>query len=227
MNSSRKQQYAAGTTSQRRRSTSMVAAPARALCAGVLAALVAPVGAAETTAQGRSADAVAVSAFSVAAVSTSTSTSTSSSEAEPLQLVGEARLRVLLWSIYTSRLYTPTGSYTTGERPLRLEIEYLINVKSTALVDRTAREWDAMGREHPRQDDWLQRLENLWPNVDKRDVLTLEVDEDDVSTFFLNGERLGRIEDPAFGEQFLAIWLSEDSTRPSLRKELIGMTGLD
>lgn len=220
MNSSDRQS-AAGTTSQGRSTTSAVAA--LALCAGVLAALVAPAWAAAATAEGMSANAGTANGFNVAAASKSTG----SSEAASLQMVGEARLRVLLWSIYTSRLYTPTGSYTTGERPLRLEIEYLINVKATALVDRTAREWDAMGREHPRQEDWLQRLENLWPNVDKRDVLTLEVDEDDVSTFFLNGKQLGRIEDPAFGEQFLAIWLSEDSTRPSLRKELIGMTGLD
>jgi hypothetical protein len=144
-----------------------------------------------------------------------------------LKKVGEARLRVLFWSIYNSRLYTPTGSYAGEERPLRLEIEYLIDVKSSALVDRTAREWDAMGREHPRQDAWLTRLDQLWPNIDKRDVLTLEVNEENVSTFFHNGTLLGRIDDAAFGEQFLDIWLSEDSTRPSLREALIGATDAD
>jgi len=147
--------------------------------------------------------------------------------AAALKKVGEARLRVLFWSIYNSRLYTPTGSYSGEERPLRLEIEYLINVKSSALVDRTAKEWDTMGRDHPRQDAWLTRLDQLWPDIGKSDVLTLEVDENNVSTFFHNGRRLGRVDDPAFGAQFLAIWLSEDCTRPSLREELIGATDVN
>ena len=189
-------------------------------CAGMVAMLATP-----GQAAGASTDAAS---SKTEAASDGSAPPASTTRQEPgLQKVGEARLRFLLWSVYDSRLYTPTGSYTQGERPLRLEIEYLINVKSAALVDRTAREWEAMGREHPRQDKWLQRLDRLWPNVDKRDVLTLEVDENDVSTFFHNGERLGQIEDPAFGEQFLAIWLSKDSSRPSLRQELIGMTELN
>lgn len=194
-------------------------------CAGTLAMLTLPARAAdETPAAPSSGNAGTENVNQGTGRSSASSEATRSPEDDSLQKVGEARLRVLLWSIYTSRLYTPTGTYTESERPLRLEIEYLINVKSSALVDRTAREWDAMGREHPRQDDWLQRLNTLWPNIDKQDVLTLEVDENNVSTFFHNGDRLGRIDDPAFGQQFLDIWLSEDSTRPSLRSDLIGVT---
>lgn len=231
MNSLRSHSHGAAAAISQRRIYSRHAAIfmrstiARAFCcAGIAAALVVPVQAADEAAASRTANPTDGSAFDVVDASASTSASKMPGKQESLQKVGEARLRVLLWSVYTSRLYTPTGTYTESERPLRLEIEYLINVESTALVDRTAREWDAMGRQHPRQDEWLQRLDTLWPDIDKKDVLTLEVDENDVSTFYHNGEQLGRIEDPAFGEHFLDIWLSEDSTRPSLREELIGMT---
>jgi hypothetical protein len=43
------------------------------------------------------------------------------------------------------------------------------------------------------------------------------------STFLLNGKPLGSIDDPQFGPSFLAIWLSPDTSRPELRRSLIGM----
>ncbi len=141
-----------------------------------------------------------------------------------LTKVGEARLRVMFWSIYNSRLYTPSGAYREGERPLRLEIEYLRNVPAASLVSRTGEEWEAMGRDHPRQDQWLERLDALWPDIRERDVLTFEINERNESRFFHNGEALGLIEDPDFGQQFVDIWLSEDCTRPELREALLGVT---
>ncbi|MEE4278669.1 MAG: chalcone isomerase family protein [Halieaceae bacterium] len=139
-----------------------------------------------------------------------------------LRKVGEARLRVFLWSIYDSRLYTPSGRYDERERPLRLEIDYLIDVRGEALVKRTSQEWEAMGRSHPREAAWLERLQALLPDIHKGDVLSLEIDEKEHSTFYFNGERLGRVDDPAFGQQFLDIWVSEDTTRPELRQALLG-----
>jgi hypothetical protein len=146
-------------------------------------------------------------------------------ERRALQLVGEARLKVLFWSVYDSRLYTPDGSYEAGERPLRLEIEYLLDIRAEDLVRRTAREWEALEFVHPQQDAWLARLRELWPDVQKNDVLTLELGVDDRAVFYNNGRRLGVIDDPEFGEQFIAIWLSPRTTRPDLRLALLGRNG--
>lgn len=139
-----------------------------------------------------------------------------------LAKVGEARLRVMFWSIYDSRLYTPSGDYRNGERPLRLEIEYLRDIKAKALVERTKEEWAAMGRSHPRQDEWLSQLSSLWPDIRENDVLAIELTPDNEAVFTHNGDTLGRIEDPEFGQQFVDIWLSEDCTRPEVRASLIG-----
>ena len=141
------------------------------------------------------------------------------------QKVGEAKLKVLLWSVYNSRLYTADGAYREGTRPLRLEIEYLIDVKSERLVDRTLQEWEAIGREHPEQANWATTLRELWPDIQAGDVLTLELAEDHSATFSRNGELLGTLEHPDFGQHFVDIWLSPDSTRPELRLALLGKDG--
>ncbi len=142
-----------------------------------------------------------------------------------LQQVGEAKLRVLFWDIYYSRLFTESGAYERGQRPLKLEIQYLLDIKSDALVERTRTEWDDQGLSHENQDQWLAALGELWPDVSRNDVLVLEIDEDNRSTFYHNGNRLGVIDDAAFGQQFVDIWLAPTTTRPELRLALIGADG--
>ena len=143
-------------------------------------------------------------------------------QAEPLALVGEGTLKVLFWSIYHSRLYCPDGVYEPGVRPLRLEIEYLRAIKREDLVERTAEEWDKLGVTDPARKRWLARLAELWPDVAKNDVLALELDRSGRATFRLNGDSLGVVEDPAFGEHFVDIWLSPETSRPKLRLALTG-----
>jgi len=136
--------------------------------------------------------------------------------------VGEAKLKVLFWDVYKSTLYSDNGRYREGQVPLRLDIQYLLNIESDALVARTAQEWDALGLEHENRDEWLTSLSTLWPDVNKNDVLTIELDDDKRSTFYRNGELLGTIDDTAFGISFIDIWLSPNTTRPNLRAALIG-----
>jgi len=151
-----------------------------------------------------------------------------------LQLVGEARLEVLFWSIYDSRLYSADGSYTEGQRPLRPELQYLRDVEGSDLVEHTHNEWQHLQLRSESKAAWLEQLAAMWPDVRENDVLAMaDVRENDVlameigesggSTFTLNGEALGSISDPEFGPSFLAIWLSPDTSQPGLRRDLIGM----
>ena len=144
-------------------------------------------------------------------------------QAEQLQLVGKARLEVLFWSIYDSRLYTADGRYRDGQRPLRLELEYLRDIEAADLVEQTRNEWQHLQLPVQEKELWLEELARLWPDVREDDVLALEMRESGRSTFLLNGKPLGSIDDPQFGPSFLAIWLSPDTSRPELRRSLIGM----
>ncbi len=147
---------------------------------------------------------------------------TARADTDALRLVGEARLQVLFWSIYDSRLYTADGDYEHGERPVRLEIQYLRDIDADDLVARTAQEWEALGVRHERQAQWLEAMAALWPDIRESDTLTVELDESHRSAFYHNGRRLGTVEDPDFGQHFLDIWLSPRTSRPELRLALIG-----
>ncbi|CAA0095433.1 Uncharacterised protein [BD1-7 clade bacterium] len=140
----------------------------------------------------------------------------------PLQLVGEARLQIMFWPIYESRLLNADGVYNPHARPVRLEITYLRDFKAQALIDRTSKEWGEQGVTHPSEAAWLQQLQALWPDIAADDELAIEIDTLNHSTFYFNGRRLGKIQDPAFGNLFLGIWLSPSTSQPDQRLALIG-----
>ena len=144
-------------------------------------------------------------------------------DTDPLQMVGEARLKVMFWPVYDSRLYSPDGSYGDGQRPLRLDIQYLRDIEADDLVTHTRKEWERLQVADASQQPWLVMLGRMWPDVGENDVLSLVVDEQERSTFLLNGEPLGEIVDPEFGKNFLGIWLSPDTSRPELRLSLLGI----
>ena len=141
---------------------------------------------------------------------------------ENLQLTGEARLKVLFWNVYDARLYTAEGRYRERSYPIALQLDYLRDIASTDLVDETLRQWQKQGLDgHPRIGDWLRQLALLWPDVTEDDAITLVVDTDGHSRFYFNDTLLGGIDDPEFADHFAAIWLSDNTTSPRVREQLI------
>jgi len=139
-----------------------------------------------------------------------------------LKKCGTALLKVLFWQVYESSLYTPDGTWQDGIRPFRLDIRYLRTISAEDLVKQTGKEWAEQGKASPQHTTWMEDLRTLWPDVTSDDVISLAVDEAGVSTFLFNGEVIGRLQDPQFGEDFSGIWLAENTTRPKLRAQLIG-----
>lgn len=140
---------------------------------------------------------------------------------EPLVQCGSARLKVMFWNVYESTLYTPGGVWQEGVRPLRLEIRYLRDIAALDLVKQTGKEWRAQGKSGPEHTVWQGELLGMWPDVQAGDVIALALDAQGLSTFYFNGDAIGNIADPRFGEDFAGIWLSADTTRPELRAQLI------
>ena len=136
--------------------------------------------------------------------------------------VGQARLSVLFFNVYDSVLKTPSGQYDGYREPVALEIHYLRDIKASALVQQTAKEWKSLGLSPETYEAFLQPLETLWPNVKKGDSLTFIVLPDGSNTFYYNGRELGGLDHPKFGQYFLDIWLSPNTSRPELRAQLLG-----
>ena len=136
-------------------------------------------------------------------------------------LVGEARLKVLIWEVYDSALFTPSGHWQ-GDAPYRLSLHYLRNIPAAKLVEETEKAWREQGRSHPRLSEWLGLLGDLWPDLTEGDNLVFGLNASGDSAFWFNGSPLGSIEDRDFGPVFGGIWLDPDTPRPELRAELIG-----
>ena len=138
-------------------------------------------------------------------------------------VVGEARLKVLIWEVYDSALFTPSGRWQ-GVAPYRLSLRYLRDIPAAKLVEETEKAWQEQGRSHPRLNEWLVLLGELWPDITEGDNLVFGLNASGDSAFWFNGSPIGSIDDRDFGPLFGGIWLDPDTPRPGLRAELIGPT---
>ena len=141
---------------------------------------------------------------------------------ESLTEIGAARLKVLFWTIYDCYLYSEDGVYRGLEPNLVLRIDYRRRIGREDLIDRTRSEWHKQGLYSEASEPWLAKLTRIWPDIKKGDQILLQVTEGLASRFVFNGQVVGSISDPAFTERFLAIWLSEESSYPIQREQLIG-----
>ena len=136
-------------------------------------------------------------------------------------LVGEARLKVFIWEVYDSALYTPSGRWQ-GDAPYQLSLHYLRDIPAAKLIQETEKAWQEQGRNHPKQGEWLTLLGDLWPDITEGDNLVFGLNASGDSAFWFNGSPIGSIDDRDFGSLFGGIWLDPDTPRPELRAQLIG-----
>jgi len=130
---------------------------------------------------------------------------------------------LLFWDLYTSTLMTTTGKYpiSVENEKLIFHIKYLADINSDDLIVRTVEQWQHIGLEEKEYLKYIDSLQALWPDINKGDSLALLMQKGK-SVFYYNGEYLGVIDDAEFGQQFIDIWLSKNTSQPSLREELLG-----
>ena len=138
-----------------------------------------------------------------------------------LKLVGKAQFSVLFWDIYESRLYTPSGSFQGVKAKLLFELTYQKNISKKELIKRTREQWKHLGLQEDEYRRFLLPLNALWPDIKKGDRLALNVGEND-SDFYFNEKYIGKIEGERFSALFLDIWLSNKTSQPKIRQQLLG-----
>ncbi|MYM58225.1 hypothetical protein GTG28_03225 [Vibrio sp. OCN044] len=144
--------------------------------------------------------------------------------------VGQAQLSMLFFDIYKSQLLSPDGRYIVGDditpHPLALSITYQRDISQKQLVKATVEQWDKLGYESSTTSQWAQRLEAIFPDIEEGNNLTYVTDGYHGRFFYTRpndkAELIGKIEEEAFNDAFLAIWLSPQTEYPSLRRNLIG-----
>lgn len=143
----------------------------------------------------------------------------------PLRPVGSGDLRWLGRSIYQASLWTTSGRYSgfvPGET-VALSLDYQRAFSRDELVRITEIAWRRLGQvEADQRERWLAELRRTWSDVAPGQNVTTVVIPNGPTHFYDQQGRFGRVEDPAFGPAFLAIWLDPRSVVGELRLRLLG-----
>ena len=144
-------------------------------------------------------------------------------ELQDMQLIGEARMRVLLWDVYDARLLSPAGRYTESE-PFALSLTYLRDLDGEKIAARSIEEMRKQGlTDEVALERWYRSLVGIIPNVRERDEIVGLAAADGSTRFFLDGTPIGEIRDAAFTRAFFDIWLGQNTSEPRLRDQLLGV----
>ncbi|GGB61570.1 chalcone isomerase family protein [Shewanella inventionis] len=137
--------------------------------------------------------------------------------------VGAASMSVLWLDIYSATLYSLDGKYQANQLPIKLEIEYHRDIEAKDLIDATVDQWLHIGLSKQKIDEYHDQLAQAWPDVKEGDRLTFMVNSATQAEFLFNDKPYFGVTNADFPADFLAIWLSEKTSRPKLRQQLIGM----
>ncbi|CAM2863193.1 chalcone isomerase family protein [Pseudoalteromonas distincta] len=130
-------------------------------------------------------------------------------------------MEYLFWDVYDAVLFTPSGNYSEGTLPVKFKLTYLRDFDAKEIVKATNEQWEYIGKTGL-ADKYDSKLLSIWPDIKQGDSLTLITNEQGMSTFYHNDEKIGEINELQFSSDFLAIWLDEKTSEPKLRKQLLG-----
>ena len=141
---------------------------------------------------------------------------------QSLKKYGEGEMKVLFWNLYKAELFGSQDTYSFDDKKLSLKITYYRDIDKKDLIDATEEQWQHIGYSNDNMSAWLSELASIWPNIKENDVLIVTRNHDMSASFYNQTQLLGTIQDPEFGNAFLSIWLSKQTSRPKLRSKLVG-----
>ncbi|GBL05552.1 chalcone isomerase family protein [Glaciecola sp. KUL10] len=139
------------------------------------------------------------------------------------QVIGESRLKVLFWNVYDAKLYAPQGEFSS-EGAYALSLTYLRDFEGESIASRSIDEMRDQGfSDEVKLAEWFELMKGMFPDVKEKQNITGVRSSDGTSHFYIDGEKLGSIEDKEFSAMFFGIWLNEETSQPKMRKQLLGM----
>ncbi|WP_332705572.1 chalcone isomerase family protein [Plesiomonas shigelloides] len=142
---------------------------------------------------------------------------------QQLKPVGQGTMNWLWADIYSATLLNRSGVYQHNVYPVALSISYFTDIDDEDLISATRDEWERLAIQTPAvRERWLTQLEQIWPDIRAYDTLTFYATSADSAEFYHNAQRIGQVRSPQFSPSFLAIWLSDNSLKPALTRQLKG-----
>lgn len=151
-----------------------------------------------------------------------TPASASNELTQHLQMVGQGEMSWLFIDLYEASLYSENGLYEQQQYPQALKITYQKDVDKSHLLNATQKEWEKLSVDNKQYSYWIAALQEIWPDIKKGDDLLFMVESDGRGFFYHNEQLLGGINSHQFSQAFLDIWLSKNTSEPSLRQQLLG-----
>ena len=138
------------------------------------------------------------------------------------QTVGQGRMTFFMWDVYDATLYAQDGEWREG-KPLALTLSYLRDLNGVDIARRSIEEMRGQGfSDEIRLAAWFGQMQKIFPDVTAGVSLTGVLTPEGITVFFRDGAEIGRIADPDFGRAFFNIWLSQRTSAPELRAQLLG-----
>lgn len=110
------------------------------------------------------------------------------------------------FKIYNLSLFTETGEYQVGTRPLMLTLTYAKPVDGRDFAISLARSWSNLGITLENQDELVDRLRKILPNIKKNDKLSY-IALSDKGYFVLNDTVIPEEFNQAFNDAVVSVWL--------------------
>lgn len=146
---------------------------------------------------------------------------------QQLTKLGQGTMKVMFWKVYQAQLFVSAKGYEQDDYPQALKITYLRGIDAEDLLSATDEQWEHLNIDKVMRNKWMAQLQPIFPAVTKQDSIILYVDDKGRSQFYFEPKAgkvtlIGHINDRAFGAAFLSIWLSEKTSRPKFRRQLLG-----
>jgi hypothetical protein len=144
------------------------------------------------------------------------------------QLSGSSRLRFFGLNVYDARLWTSPGfrAATYAQHSLALELTYLRSLSGKAIAERSLKEMRRSGAfASDTEQAWLNAMQEAFPDVNEGDRITGLHTPAVGAKFWFNGQARATIRDADFSRLFFGIWLSDATSEPRMRSELLARAG--
>jgi Chalcone isomerase-like len=141
------------------------------------------------------------------------------------RLSGQGKFTWFGLKIYDARLWVAAAGLELAQyanMPFALEIRYARSMPGKSIAEQSDKEIQALGIGGDTQRTrWLEQMVRLFPDVNDGDRLIGIHQPNQATEFWLNGNALGRVDDPQFGAAFFAIWLDPRTKAPGLRQAML------
>ena len=139
-----------------------------------------------------------------------------------LTVRGKGTMRFIGLKVYEVRLWTAMKPFGHDD-PFALELIYDMSFSGRDIAERSVKEIRGQGyNDEARLKRWGAEMANIFPDIKQGDTLVgVNVPGKEIR-FYTPEKFIAAVPDPEFARAFFDIWLSEKSSAPGVRGNLLG-----